>query len=267
MRKYPPISALGALLILGAIIAVAATAPSARRHRGGRPEARVAEQAREGARESEREGEAGKSEESLAAFLKDHPRNRHAVAAAYAREKIGDAGEASREIRNGPSQEEVTKRAYPRRYVSVRRARVARRAFAAKPRRLTRADFRRGTVPRGTQNPRDFGGASSVRTSWRELGPITPNVATQATTTSDLAPTTQSGRVTAMAIDPSCGQAGQGCRLWVAAAGGGIFRTDDALATPVRWASSSRGLTSKLHRLPGRRSERRLPQHALRGHR
>ena len=191
-----------------------------------------------------REREGDKGEESLAAFLKEHPRNRHAVAAAIAREKVGDGGEASREIRNGPAQEEVTKRAYPRRYVSVRRARVARRAFAAKPRRLTRADFRRGTVPRGTQNPRDFGGASSVRTSWRELGPITPNVPTEATTTSDLAPTTNSGRVTAMAIDPNCGQAGKGCRLWVAAAGGGVFRTDDALADPARWVSSSSGLTS-----------------------
>src|SRR3989441_462589 len=37
-----------------------------------------------------------------------------------------------------------------------------------------------------------------------------------------------SSRITALAIDPNCSQAK--CRLWVAAAGGGIWRTDNALA-------------------------------------
>jgi hypothetical protein len=42
-----------------------------------------------------------------------------------------------------------------------------------------------------------------------------------------------SGRVTALAITPTC-QSGN-CRLWVAAAGGGVWRTDDALATTPAW--------------------------------
>jgi hypothetical protein len=42
-----------------------------------------------------------------------------------------------------------------------------------------------------------------------------------------------SGRVTAMAIDSSC--AAGACRLWVAAAGGGVWRTDDALAAQPDW--------------------------------
>ena len=37
-----------------------------------------------------------------------------------------------------------------------------------------------------------------------------------------------SGRVTALAIDPSCGR--RRCRVWVGAAGGGVWRTDNALA-------------------------------------
>jgi hypothetical protein len=39
---------------------------------------------------------------------------------------------------------------------------------------------------------------------------------------------TTSGRITALAIDPSCSQSK--CRLWVAAAGGGVWRTDNALS-------------------------------------
>jgi hypothetical protein len=42
------------------------------------------------------------------------------------------------------------------------------------------------------------------------------------------APYTTSGRITALAIAPNCDT--DGCRLWVAAAGGGIWRTDDALS-------------------------------------
>lgn len=42
-----------------------------------------------------------------------------------------------------------------------------------------------------------------------------------------------SGRVTAMAIGPTC--AGGTCRVWVAAAGGGIWRTDNALAGSPQW--------------------------------
>jgi hypothetical protein len=37
-----------------------------------------------------------------------------------------------------------------------------------------------------------------------------------------------SGRVTALAIDPSCGR--RNCRVWVGAAGGGVWRTDNALS-------------------------------------
>jgi hypothetical protein len=41
-------------------------------------------------------------------------------------------------------------------------------------------------------------------------------------------PYTTSGRITALAIAPNCDT--NNCRLWVAAAGGGIWRTDDALS-------------------------------------
>src|SRR5215475_10079275 len=37
-----------------------------------------------------------------------------------------------------------------------------------------------------------------------------------------------SGRITALAIDPSCGK--RRCRVWAGAAGGGVWRTDNALS-------------------------------------
>lgn len=46
-----------------------------------------------------------------------------------------------------------------------------------------------------------------------------------------------SGRITALAIAPTC-TAGN-CRVWIAAAGGGIWRTDDALATSPSWSFRS----------------------------
>ena len=67
---------------------------------------------------------------------------------------------------------------------------------------------------------------------------MTPNVAGEASqffdpVTQQGPPTQESGRVTAIAIDPAC-EPGD-CRLWVAAAGGGIWRTDDALALHPQW--------------------------------
>src|SRR5207245_11201593 len=44
-----------------------------------------------------------------------------------------------------------------------------------------------------------------------------------------------SGRVSAMAIDSASGCSAAFCRLWVGAAGGGIWRTTNALATVPTW--------------------------------
>jgi hypothetical protein len=48
-----------------------------------------------------------------------------------------------------------------------------------------------------------------------------------------------SGRITALGITPSCTP--QQCRLWVAAAGGGVWRTDKALAGNANWVNVSDG--------------------------
>jgi hypothetical protein len=74
---------------------------------------------------------------------------------------------------------------------------------------------------------------------------VTPNVSGEASqffdpTTQQGPATQESGRVAALAVDPAC--APGDCRLWAASAGGGIWRTDDALAESVHWTPSSSSL-------------------------
>jgi hypothetical protein len=66
---------------------------------------------------------------------------------------------------------------------------------------------------------------------WTSIGPSAEAVPDILTFSG--APSTYSGRITALAIDPSCNNTT--CRLWVAAAGGGIWRTDNALAGSPTW--------------------------------
>jgi hypothetical protein len=142
-----------------------------------------------------------------------------------------EGGEAGREERDkSPSMEAVAQRAYPRAYVDDRRVRGERSAFNRLPENAPRAAFRSAHA---YAISRDV-----APQAWAPLGPVTPNVAgadSQFLDPSTLqGPATQeSGRVTALAIDPAC--APSDCKMWVAAAGGGIWRTGDALATHVTW--------------------------------
>jgi hypothetical protein len=79
--------------------------------------------------------------------------------------------------------------------------------------------------------------------NWQLIGPSSASF--PAVLTFSGAPYITSGRITALAIAPNCSAAqheghGDGedtnsCRLWVAAAGGGVWRTDNALATTPTW--------------------------------
>src|SRR5581483_10608025 len=138
--------------------------------------------------------------------------------------------EADRQGPSSPAAEQVGNRAYPRNYVDDALAQKGRRAFNRLPSKPTTAAGRTRAATR-----------AAVTGPWAELGPFTPNVAGPDSQFFDPAtltgPSTQeSGRVTALAIDPAC--APGNCRMWVAAAGGGIWRTDDALATHVNWIAS-----------------------------
>jgi hypothetical protein len=69
--------------------------------------------------------------------------------------------------------------------------------------------------------------------SWQLIGPSTAKVPAVLNVLGDLADYVTAGRVTAMAIGPSC-QHGA-CPVYVGAAGGGIWRTRDGLAGSPQW--------------------------------
>jgi hypothetical protein len=65
--------------------------------------------------------------------------------------------------------------------------------------------------------------------AWQLVGPSIANVPGVLNALGDAAPYITAGRVTAMALAPDCTEGH--CRLYVAAAGGGVWRTDKALHT------------------------------------
>jgi hypothetical protein len=164
------------------------------------------------------------------------PNARHEAAdeARQAKFKRGHGKEADRRGPASPAAEQVGDRAYPRNYVDDRLAARSRQAFQSLP-----AGVGASRVPRSSI------AAAPVSGGWSELGPSTPNVPPASSQFWDprtlTGPTTlESGRVTALAVDPAC--APGNCRMWVAAAGGGIWRTNDALASHVQWVAPSASL-------------------------
>lgn len=67
---------------------------------------------------------------------------------------------------------------------------------------------------------------------WEAIGPDTLNVDTLGTQTFGI-PTQWSGRISALAVDPKCTTSS--CRVYVGAAGGGIWRANNALASNPDW--------------------------------
>jgi hypothetical protein len=151
-----------------------------------------------------------------------HPVNRRAVPISILREKLG--GEEGERDGESWAAQDYENRAWPRDSIAFKQATNAQKAFKSIP-----------AAHAGVAN-----GALSSPSSWTELGPFTPVVPGPVNYTGR--ETTNSGRVTAMAIAPTCVPGN--CRLWVAAAGGGVWRTDDALAVPASWTPIDTGLTS-----------------------
>src|SRR5919197_5278993 len=133
-------------------------------------------------------------------------------------DKVGD-GEADRSGGNNPAVEEYENRAFPSSNI----------AFAQTENSIKAA--RQILKHTGTKFPRP----------WEEIGPETLNVDTLGTQTFGL-PTQWSGRVTALAIDPKCGAGG--CTLYVAAAGGGVWKTNNALGPTPGWKPISGDIPS-----------------------
>ncbi len=157
-------------------------------------------------------------------------RTHEGVARIKAYEEEEHGGEADREAEKTIAADRVLDRALPRRYVDDRLAIKVRRTFDNAPKAVSRSAFK--------SDRRYRAAAAATPRGWSLLGPRTPNVVGEASqffdyTTLNGPPTQETGRVTALAIDPAC-EPGN-CRLAVAAAGGGIWRTEDAMATRVQW--------------------------------
>jgi hypothetical protein len=113
-------------------------------------------------------------------------------------------------------------RAYEQAYPAAPQSLVARRAVGNKYWAF------QAVARRGGLGPADV---------WTSLGPETTIQGTSASSSE-----TVSGRVAALAISPTCQRSGR-CRMWVGSAGGGVWRTDDALhPTDPKWRWVSYGL-------------------------
>ena len=165
------------------------------------------------AAESEREGE----EESLQVIASRGPRQ---LPILVVREKIGESGEAERF--GGPAAAAYEDRAIPRANIRFKQVKKAIAAAASIP------------------SARSGGLSAPLTAGWQELGPVTPTVPAIATYT-DRA-TQNSGRVTSMAIAPTCVPGN--CKIWVGAAGGGVWFAPDALAAEPAWQPLDAGITS-----------------------
>jgi hypothetical protein len=133
-----------------------------------------------------------------------------------AREKLAAGAEAQSEIWAGPAAEAYADQAIPHGTVDFAQVQAA----------LEQA---KGFASRG----------DSLKANWDEVGPFTLDVAREATQTNGI-PTQWSGRTPALALDPSCSR--HRCRVYVGAAGGGVWRTDNALSRHPHWRPLTDGL-------------------------
>src|SRR5947208_3146160 len=122
---------------------------------------------------------------------------------------------------NAAEEQAYENRAYPAAYIPQQLTLNAQKAWAK---------IKARGVGQGKSTPGNWtlAGPSTASTpgTWTLAGPSTASF--PAILTFSGAAYTPSGRITALAIAPNCST--NGCRLWVAAAGGGIWRTDNALS-------------------------------------
>src|SRR6202048_1652138 len=113
-----------------------------------------------------------------------------------------------------------------------------------------RADYDGNTSPAGSAGPAAAGAATAalavmrnepdLERSWKSIGPAVGTVPGPVTYTG--AASSGSGRVPGLLVPPHCRGGDPACTVYVGAAGGGVWRSDDALSSTPHWRSVSRGL-------------------------
>src|SRR5438477_4539545 len=124
-------------------------------------------------------------------------------------------------IHNGRAQEHYDNRAYPKKWIDaaqqIAAANAANAIAALSP---------------------------ALATSWTEVGPsgVSADALVAGESTAATAGTIYSGRTTAIAVSPTC--TASSCTVFIGAAGGGVWKTTNALASPPSWSSVSSGIPS-----------------------
>jgi len=123
---------------------------------------------------------------------------------------------------DGAAQEDYDNRAYPSLWISTTQTQMA--AMAAQQKDL---------LPNATTN------------NWQELGPsgVPADALVASESTGASAGTIYSGRATAIAIAPNC--SATDCKIFIGAAGGGVWAANNAFAAHPNWHSSSNGIQSR----------------------
>lgn len=174
----------------------------------------------------------GPGNESLAQFALENPdvalMRRHLPLAT-----LKEAMEPGKERYDGPAQQDYSNRAFPRTTIGDAQAKGARRAFDSLKRTSTATPESVGTS--GTSTP-----LPAVGGAWSSLGPTTNT--TPAVVTYTGVATSNSGRSTALAVEPGCNASA--CRVYVGTAGGGVWRSDNGLANVPTWSFVSAGIPS-----------------------
>jgi hypothetical protein len=177
----------------------------------------------DGKSEAAREREHSGSHEMREALEKHPALGNHRLPLAFVSEKLAQSGgEASGEIKNGPSQEAYDQRALPRKTIASAQQKGAARAFGKARSRSATAE--------GRSVQRTAAGAAAVP-AWTSAGPNGGIQVEEATYTGT--PAFVSGRTTSLLPGHTCRTTG--CVLYAGTAGGGLWKTSNALATHPTW--------------------------------
>ena len=124
-------------------------------------------------------------------------------------------------IHNGRAQEQYDNRAYPKRWIDAAQQQTAANAASA-----------------------IAALAPALATSWTELGPsgVPADALVAGESTGATTGTIYSGRATAIAVSPTC--TASSCTVFIGAAGGGLWKTTNALAASPTWNPSNNGIPS-----------------------
>src|SRR5713101_3371025 len=133
--------------------------------------------------------------------------------------KLSQSGEPeSIRIHNGRAQEAYDDRAYPNKWIG-----------AAEQLAAANAANTIATLP------------PAIPTSWVNLGPsgVPADALVASESTGATTGTIYSGRATAIAVDPNCSLVS--CTVFIGAAGGGVWKTTNALSATPTWTQVSDG--------------------------